>query len=70
MRVLLHPLTAAEIADETMSSYDGSDDVVIWEAMDITQEWREGQIVYTHEKPHKVEHTSLVSLLLIVMFRV
>ena len=55
LRVLLHPMSAAEIADDNMTNYDGTDDVVIWGASDMTEEdWREGNIVYTHDKPHKV----------------
>lgn len=38
-----------------LSGYDGSDDVVLWEARDVTQgDWKEGQIVYTYNMPHAI----------------
>ena len=41
--------------DEAMQGYDGSEDVVLWEARDMTNgEWKEGQIVYTFGKKHSV----------------
>ena len=40
---------------ELMKDYDGSDDVVLWEARDGTLgDWKEGQIVYTFNQPHSV----------------
>ena len=38
-----------------LTNYDGSDDVVLWEARDVTLgDWKEGQIVYSYNNPHAV----------------
>lgn len=38
-----------------LTDYNGSDDVVLWEARDVTLgDWREGQIVYAYNNPHAV----------------
>ncbi|KAF2344949.1 MAM domain, partial [Trinorchestia longiramus] len=38
-----------------LRDYDGSGDVVLWEARDNTVgEWKEGQIVYTYNMPHAI----------------
>uniref|UniRef100_A0A6A7FLR1 MAM and LDL-receptor class A domain-containing protein 2-like n=1 Tax=Hirondellea gigas TaxID=1518452 RepID=A0A6A7FLR1_9CRUS len=40
---------------QMLSTYDGSDDVVLWEARDVTMgKWSEGQIVYTYNMPHAI----------------
>ncbi|XP_045139378.1 MAM and LDL-receptor class A domain-containing protein 1-like isoform X1 [Portunus trituberculatus] len=59
IRVLLHPMaeniSVGMPVDEVMQGYDGSEDVVLWEARDMTSgEWKEGQIVYTYGKKHSV----------------
>ena len=46
-----------------MDDYDGSDDVVLWEARDGTDgDWREGQIVYTYNQAHAVSNLILYSI--------
>lgn len=41
--------------DEMMKDYDGSEDVVLWDAKDLTMgNWRQGQVVYTFDKKHTV----------------
>ncbi|ROT72905.1 putative MAM domain-containing protein 2-like [Penaeus vannamei] len=56
LRVLLHPMPddmTKDDMDEMMMGYDGSDDVVLWEARDMTMgDWKEGQVVYTFDQRH------------------
>ncbi|XP_066937101.1 MAM and LDL-receptor class A domain-containing protein 1-like [Macrobrachium rosenbergii] len=59
VRVLLHPMPADMKNDDNvadmMIDYDGSGDVVLWEARDMTMgTWKEGQVVYTFDAPHTV----------------
>ncbi|XP_042223309.1 MAM and LDL-receptor class A domain-containing protein 1-like isoform X2 [Homarus americanus] len=59
LRVLLHTLadntSLTDPVDQMMVGYDGSEDVVLWEARDMTMgEWKEGQVVYTFDKKHSV----------------
>ncbi|ROT84202.1 putative apical endosomal glycoprotein precursor [Penaeus vannamei] len=58
LRVLLHPMPddmTKDDMDEMMMGYDGSDDVVLWEARDMTMgDWKEGQVVYTFDQRHSV----------------
>ncbi|XP_063609951.1 MAM and LDL-receptor class A domain-containing protein 1-like [Penaeus indicus] len=58
LRVLLHPMPedmGKDDMDEMMMGYDGSDDVVLWEARDMTLgDWKEGQVVYTFDQKHSV----------------
>ncbi|XP_047739184.1 MAM and LDL-receptor class A domain-containing protein 2 isoform X2 [Hyalella azteca] len=40
---------------DMLRDYDGSGDVVLWEARDVTQgQWKEGQLVYTYNLPHAI----------------
>ncbi|XP_071534110.1 MAM and LDL-receptor class A domain-containing protein 1-like [Panulirus ornatus] len=59
LRVLLHPMadntSQGDPVDEVMKGYDGSEDVVLWEARDLTMgDWKEGQVVYTFDRKHSV----------------
>ncbi|KAK7075223.1 hypothetical protein SK128_016275 [Halocaridina rubra] len=59
IRVLLHPMPDdmknGDSVDDLMLGYDGSEDVVLWEARDMTMgDWKEGQIVYTFNKNHSI----------------
>ncbi|KAK3871532.1 hypothetical protein Pcinc_023337 [Petrolisthes cinctipes] len=59
LRVLLHPVpesaSESDPVDDMMEGYDGSGDLVLWEARDMTlAEWKEGQVVYTFDRKHSI----------------
>lgn len=48
-------MSQGDPVDEVMKGYDGSEDMVLWEARDLTMgDWKEGQVVYTFDTKHSV----------------
>ncbi|CAL4111317.1 unnamed protein product, partial [Meganyctiphanes norvegica] len=59
LRILRHPVAddmkSVDNMDDMMVGYDGSEDVVLWEARDMTMgDWKEAQVVYTFDKKHTI----------------